>query len=259
MAERRMFAKTIIDSDAFLEMPISSQCLYFHLSMRADDEGFINKPKTIMRMIGAKDDDMHVLVARKFIIPFETGVVVIKHWKIHNYIRNDRLHETKYQDEKARLLTDENNSYTLCQTSDGQLVDSCPTEVRLGKDRLGKVSIGKDNTTKKEKHKYGEFSHVLLTDNEYTKLINDFGNSIALQSITYLDEYIEMKGTKYKSHYMAIRKWVIDAIKKKGNSSNYKNNQPSSMDNLKKLYEEAALEDEQEGNNSTTNSYGFQL
>lgn len=212
MAERRMFAKTIIDSDAFLEMPISSQCLYFHLAMRADDEGFINKPKTIMRMIGAKDDDMNVLVARKFIIPFENGIVVIKHWKIHNYIRGDRLHETKYQEEKARLVTDDNNSYTLCQTSDGQLVDSCPTEVRLGKVRLGKDSI--DNTI--TKHKYGEFNHVLLTEKEYTKLINDFGNSIALESITYLDEYIEMKGTKYKSHNMAIRKWVIDAVKKKG-------------------------------------------
>ena len=106
-----MFAKTIIDSDAFLEMPLSSQLLYFHLSMRADDEGFINKPKTIMRMVGAKDDDMNVLISRKFIIPFESGVVVIKHWRIHNYIQKDRYIKTKYQDELSELSLDENGSY----------------------------------------------------------------------------------------------------------------------------------------------------
>ena len=89
MAERRMFAKTIIDSDAFLEMPLSSQALYFHLSMRADDDGFINNPKKIQRVIGASEDDLKLLVAKSFIIPFESGIVVIKHWKIHNYIQSD--------------------------------------------------------------------------------------------------------------------------------------------------------------------------
>ena len=90
MAERRMFAKTIIDSDAFLDMPVTSQLLYFHLSMRADDDGFINKPKAIMRDCSCKEDDLRLLIAKKFIIPFETGIVVIKHWKIHNYIAKDR-------------------------------------------------------------------------------------------------------------------------------------------------------------------------
>ena len=80
MAERRMFAKTIIDSDAFLEMPATAQMLYFHLAMRADDDGFINNPKRIMRMIGSGDDDLKLLILKKFIIPFESGVVVIKHW-----------------------------------------------------------------------------------------------------------------------------------------------------------------------------------
>ena len=88
MAERRMFSKTIIDSDAFLDMPLSTQSLYFHLSMRADDDGFINNPKKIQRMIGCADDDLKLLIAKNFIIPFESGIVVIKHWKIHNYIRN---------------------------------------------------------------------------------------------------------------------------------------------------------------------------
>ena len=103
MAERRMFAKTIIDSDAFLEMPMSAQALYFHLGMRADDDGFINNPKKIQRMVGASEDDLKLLMAKNFIIPFESGVVVIKHWKIHNYIQADRYKPTVYQEEKAFL------------------------------------------------------------------------------------------------------------------------------------------------------------
>ena len=113
MAERRMFAKTIIDSDSFLDMPLSAQSLYFHLSMRADDDGFINNPKKIQRMIGASDDDFKLLFVKRFVIGFESGVVVIKHWRIHNYIRNDRYKETVYQDEKALLTLKENGSYTL--------------------------------------------------------------------------------------------------------------------------------------------------
>jgi hypothetical protein len=113
MAERRMFAKTIVDSDAFLSMPVSTQLLYFHLAMRADDDGFINQPKAIMRVVGAKDDDFNVLFAKKFLLPFESGVVVVKHWRMHNYIRSDRYQATKYSKEKAMLSLDENNSYTL--------------------------------------------------------------------------------------------------------------------------------------------------
>lgn len=113
MAERRMFAKTIIDSDAFIDMSLSTQALYFHLSRRADDDGFINNPKKIQRMIGASDDDLKVLIIKKFIIPFESGIVVIKHWKIHNYIRNDRYKETIYLEEKSMLETKQNNGYIL--------------------------------------------------------------------------------------------------------------------------------------------------
>lgn len=112
MAERRMFAKTIIDSDAFLDMPLSAQALYFHLSMRADDDGFINNPKKIQRIVGASDDDCKLLIMKRFIITFDSGVIVIKHWKIHNYIRNDRYKPTIYQDEKAQLAEKENKSYT---------------------------------------------------------------------------------------------------------------------------------------------------
>ena len=135
MAERRMFAKTIIDSDAFLDMPATAQLLYFHLAMRADDDGFVNKPKSVMRMTGCKDDDINLLFLKKFLIPFENGIVVIKHWKIHNYIAKDRYKETKYKEEKATLSLDENNSYTTCI----QPVYELETQ-----DRLGKVSLVED-------------------------------------------------------------------------------------------------------------------
>lgn len=148
MAERRMFAKTIIDSDAFLDMPLSTQALYFHLSMRADDEGFINNPKKIQRMIGASDDDLKVLATKKFIIPFESGIVVIKHWKIHNYIRGDRINQTAYTEEKSMLTLKDNGAYTLCQSDVSQMSDTCQSNVSIGKDRIGKESIGKDRLGK---------------------------------------------------------------------------------------------------------------
>ncbi len=144
MAERRMFAKTIIDSDAFLEMPLSTQSLYFHLSMRADDDGFVNNPKRIQKMIGASDDDLKLLIAKSFILIFESGVIVIKHWRINNYIRNDRYHETVYQEEKALLNIKNNDAYTLGIPSVNQLVDQRDTEVSIGKDSIDKFNKEKD-------------------------------------------------------------------------------------------------------------------
>jgi hypothetical protein len=143
MAERRMFAKTIIDSDAFLDMPLSTQSLYFHLSMRADDDGFINNTKKIQRMIGCNDDDLKVLLAKKFIIPFESGVCVIKHWKIHNLIQKDRYKPTVYEDEMSKLSLKNNNVYTV-DTGCIQDVYETESQVRLGKSSLGKSSL--DNT-----------------------------------------------------------------------------------------------------------------
>lgn len=137
MAKRRMFAMTIIDSDAFTDMPLSTQALYFHLSMRADDDGFLNNPKKIQRMIGASDDDFKVLVAKRFILPFESGVVVIKHWKIHNYIAKDRYTPTVYQAEKALLEVKDNGAYTECI----QDVYEMDTQVRVGKDSLDKDKL----------------------------------------------------------------------------------------------------------------------
>lgn len=138
MAERRMFAKTIIDSDVFIDMPLSTQALYFHLSMRADDDGFINNPKKIQRMVGASDDDLKILVMKRYLLPFESGVVVVKHWKIHNYIQKDRYKPTVYTEEKAMLEIKENGSYTECI----QDVSKMETQVRLGKDSIVQSNIG---------------------------------------------------------------------------------------------------------------------
>ena len=123
MAERRMFAKTIVTSDAFLDMPPTARCLYFTLAMFADDDGFVNNPKSIMRQSGSTTDDMNILIAKKFVIAFESGVIVIKHWRIHNYIRSDRKHETKYADELLALDIDENGAYTLEQDDKPRLLE----------------------------------------------------------------------------------------------------------------------------------------
>ena len=108
-----MFAKTIVLSDAFLDMPLSARCLYFTLGMFADDDGFVNSPKGIMRQCGASEDDMKLLMVKKFLLSFESGVIVIKHWRINNYLRNDRYNETKYLEEKSTLSVDENGAYTF--------------------------------------------------------------------------------------------------------------------------------------------------
>ena len=112
MAEKRMLTKKIVDSDAFLDMPLSAQALYFHLVMRADDDGFVNNPKKISKYISASEDDYKILLAKRFIIAFDSGVIVIKHWRMHNVIKSDRYHPTDYQDELARLTIKPNKSYT---------------------------------------------------------------------------------------------------------------------------------------------------
>ncbi len=148
MAERRMFAKTVIDCDMFLDMPQSARLLYYDLSMRADDDGFIT-PKKVMRMTGASNDDLQILIAKKFVIPFDSGVVVIKHWRINNYLRNDRYKETIFIDEKSKLNLDEKKEYELSNDTgipNGYQMDTkwIPNGY-TGKDRdsIGKVSIGK--------------------------------------------------------------------------------------------------------------------
>lgn len=148
MAERRMMAKSIIKSDLFLDMPATTQNLYFHMLLEADDDGFINSPKSIMRVIGAKDDDIKVLIAKQFVIPFESGVLVIKHWKIHNYIQKDR-YRPSLRPEKEMLSVAESKEYVEVLGDVSSMDTRCIQNVRvgkvsIGKSRLGKSSIGKN-------------------------------------------------------------------------------------------------------------------
>ena len=199
-----MFAKTIIDSDAFLDMPLSTQCLYFHLSMRADDDGFVNNPKKIQKMLGASEDDLKLLMAKSFILLFDTGVIVIKHWRINNYIRNDRYHETAYQDEKSLLSLKENNAYTLNSDNVGipcgnQTVYQMETE----------VSIGKDSIDKSNKERGTSRNFVPPTLSEVKAYCQERNNGINPQS--FIDFY-ESKGwligkTKMKDWKAAVRTW----------------------------------------------------
>jgi len=163
MAQRRMFSKKITETDNFLDMPLSSQALYFHLNMGADDEGFIDKAKTIQRTIGASSDDLRILIAKGFVIPFDSGVVVIRHWRIHNYIRSDRFQSTMHQEEKKKIDFDETKIANIKAFQD-VIPDVIPngyqmdTQVRIGKDRLDKVRLDKVNN-----HNYTEVDDVELS------------------------------------------------------------------------------------------------
>lgn len=112
MAERRMFARSIVESDAFLDMPLSARCLYFALGMDADDDGFVGNPKSVMRQSSATQDDLKLLIAKRYILSFDSGVVVIKHWRINNYLRNDRYKPTTYVEELKTLTLDNKGAYT---------------------------------------------------------------------------------------------------------------------------------------------------
>ena len=143
-----MFTKKITESDAFLDMPSSTQMLYFHFSMNADDDGFVNNPKKIQKMCGASDDDFKLLIAKSFIILFDSGIIVIKHWKMHNYIQADRYRPTDYVEEKSMLGIKSNKAYTL----DVSKMDTeCIQNGYIGKDSIGKVSIDKNSIDKDSK------------------------------------------------------------------------------------------------------------
>lgn len=146
MAERRMFAKSIVLSDAFLDMPISARCLYFTLGMLADDDGFVGNPKSIMRQCGATDDDMLSLLQKRYVLDCGNGVLVIKHWRINNFLRSDRYKETTYLEEKEQLTLDKKGAYTEADKIVG--IPSDNQVVYPGKDSIGKDSIGKNIYTR---------------------------------------------------------------------------------------------------------------
>jgi hypothetical protein len=213
MAERRMFAKTIVTSDAFLDMPLSARCLYFTLGMFADDDGFVNNPKSIMRQVGACTDDLNILLAKRFILTFESGVIVIKHWKIHNYIAKDRYKETKYIEEKSKLMLDEKGAYTECI----QDVYKMDTQVRLGKASIGKASIVEGSvvpaTTATDEDQLkligGELGKnvVYLSDRQFDDLLERLGMDAFNRYVDRLATFIIDNNAHIKNHYEMILKW----------------------------------------------------
>lgn len=226
MAERRMFAKTIIDSDAFLDMPMSARLLYYDLGMRADDDGFVNSPKKIMKIIGATNDDMNILIMRKFVIPFDTGIVVIKHWRINNYLRSDRYNPTPYISEKSKLSVDVKGKYHIIK-DDGTAVGIPAVDADKNKIYISNKYKNINKTDEKEKnnkkekkkkveevrHKYGEYQHVMLTDTQYQKLCKDYGEDAVLDGIKNVDEYCQQYGKSYKDYNLTLRKWGIKSPK----------------------------------------------
>lgn len=246
MAERRMFSKVVIDSDTFLDMPLSAQALYFHLSMRADDDGFVSSPKRIQTYVGASTDDLKILLAKHFLIPFESGVVVIKHWKVHNYIQKDRYKETYYQAEKALLeetpktkeYTRKLNVDTSCIQTVSNLDTSCiqtgyklDTQVR-DRDRDSiEIEIGEDKESAKadsdepdgstppplfnsdvKKQKKKQTKHKY---GEYNNVLLTDEELVKLKEkvpnwqdfIERLSGYIASTGKRYKSHYVTMLNW----------------------------------------------------
>lgn len=142
-----MFDKTITNSDDFLELPDSSQVLYFHLSMNADDDGFINNWKSIMKMTGTKEDDLKILIAKQYIIPFDSGVIVMRHWRINNYLRSDRYKETKFIDEKSQLLLGKNEEYTLDKNVGIPMV--YPDKNRIDKNSIDYINNNNESENEK--------------------------------------------------------------------------------------------------------------
>ena len=221
MAERRMFARSIVESDAFLDMPLSARCLYFALGMVADDDGFVGNPKSVMRQASATQDDLKLLIAKRFVLSFESGVIVIKHWRINNYLRNDRYKPTTYVEELKTLALDDKGAYTekrLGIPHGIPAVYQMDTQYSIGKDSILEKESKKEKISLEQadkppsvaqKHKYGKYKNVLLTEDEHAKLLAEERGK---EAIEYFSDYRERKGYKAKSDYLSIKKWVFTAL-----------------------------------------------
>ena len=227
MAERRMFTKKIIDSDAFLEMPCSAQALYFHLCMRADDDGFVNNPQKIKRVCGASGDDLKLLLAKRFILAFDNGIIVIKHWRMHNLLRKDRYAPTQYIEEMGKLMLKPDGSYTekteeipvttTWQPNGNQVATQCSiVKGSLGKDSVVEGSIACATTTAAAQivKDWGK-GVIRLTDTEREDLFNKLGADHFKQYINKIATFITVKGAKITNHYCTVLKW-FEEDKSKG-------------------------------------------
>lgn len=197
MANRRMFSKDITRSDAFLDLPISSQALYFHLGMEADDRGYVNNPKTVIRSIGATVGDLEQLVNKRFILVREDGLILIKHWRINNLIKNDRFKETKYVNDLKKLFFDENNSYTETPTNTPclQIGTQVEPQDRLGKDSIGEYRLVEDSIVKERKEGKTMINNdkPLFCESCFQKLVSK--KFLVLEDYADKDRYLELFAT----------------------------------------------------------------
>ena len=218
MAQRRMFSRKITDTDKFIEMPATTQNLYFHLNMNADDEGFVDRVSIIQRMIGASGDDLKLLIAKGFVIPFESGVVVIRHWRIHNYIQADRFQPTIHQNEKSQIEYDETKTANIKRLGECiQNVYKADTQVRLGKDRL-ELELDKDRLDhhldqndddknlvfKKLKEAFGEMSVNGTMVEEVERLLKQYGQELVVLA---LDKTILNAGKSLRYTMSILQRW----------------------------------------------------
>ena len=191
MALRRMFSLEVVDTDWFLDLPFSAQCLYFHLGMRADDDGFVASPKRLTGMFGCSREDLELLEKQNLIICFPSGVCVIRHWKMNNYLRSDRYKPTVYQSEWSALTQDENAVY--------QLSTSRYTQDRIGKDRTEEDrregAPARRGVQRTARSRYG---WVRLSDEEYHSLLNELGQEELERCIAYVDESAQATSNKNK-------------------------------------------------------------
>ena len=245
MAERRMFTKKVTDDDNFMSLSSSAQALYLHLSMSADDDGFCNQVSASMFKAHASVQDLQALLEKRYIYQFENGVIVIKHWRMANALRKDRYTPTAFQEELAQLDLKENGSYTW-------LPNGCQMVAkRLPQDRLGKDRLDKDR--KETKHKYGEYKHVLLSDQDMEKLKAEYQDVVIDKAIKILDEYIETSGKKYKNHYLVLKKWTLErAIEevRKGNNGKSESGTRADVESdedLQRRYEQVMRQLEEDG------------
>ena len=212
-----MFAKSIVLSDAFLDMPLSARCLYFTLGMLADDDGFVGSPKSIMRQCGASQDDMAILLQKRYLLGFESGVIVIKHWRMNNYLQKDRYKRTTYLEELEQLVIDQRGAYTEkgkngeryieCEVSDPvnePMYTECIQNVYTGKDSIGKDSIGKDRDIARVR--LGIYNNVQLTKGELNELMRIYPNDYQ-DMIENLSTYMRSKGKYYEDHYATMMAW----------------------------------------------------
>ena len=249
MANKRMFTKFITDSDAFIEMPLSTQALYFHINMHADDDGFMNNPKKVQRIINASDDDLKLLIAKRFLLVFENGVIVVKHWRMHNTIRKDRYTPTRFQEELKSLAIKDNKSYTddianALKNGWQPLGNQCaPSDIDIGldidldSDENKYIPAPKENKRKSEKvkHKYGEYNNVLLTDEELSKLQEEYPDYN--KRIENLSNYLASTGKTYKSHYATIRNWARRENDKKAAQGNTRSQGNRALNMLREMGE----------------------